>query len=165
MISMVCFHFFYKQVATDLAPKFDVSFRYLVTGGSFPTCWRLADVGPVSKGFASSEIGLLRPISITPVLSKVFENIVAGKLSHYLENNSMLSPFHFLYLRGLETCDAFLRSLEKFPDYPLQVATSLFRPSHCYITFHAYFVVISIGINPQQISYNYSRKMAEQFYK
>ena len=57
------------------------------------------------------------------------------------------------------------RSIEKFPDYPLQVATSPFRSSHCYITFHAYSVIICIGINPQRISFNYSGKMAEQFNK
>ena len=45
---MVCFHF-YKQVARDMAPKRAVIFRQMVRGGSFPTCWRLADV-PRAKG-------------------------------------------------------------------------------------------------------------------
>ena len=47
----------------------------------------------------------------------------------------------------------------------MKVATSPFRSSHCYIIFHAYSVVICIGINPQRIFLSYPRKMAEQFYK
>ena len=32
------------------------------------------------------------PISITIVLSNIFQKIVAGKLSHFLEGNNLLSP-------------------------------------------------------------------------
>ena len=60
------------------------------------------------KGSASSDVGGYRPISITPVLSKVFEKIVSGKLSHFLERNSMLLLSQFSYRRGLGTCDALL---------------------------------------------------------
>ena len=45
----------------------------------------MADVVPVPKGSASSDVGYYRPISTTPVLSKVFEKIVAGKLSIFFE--------------------------------------------------------------------------------
>ena len=69
----------------------------------------MADVFPVPKRSPSSAVGdYNRPISITPVLSKVFEKIVAGKLSHCLESNSLLPTLQFLYRRGLGTCDALL---------------------------------------------------------
>ena len=51
---------------------------------------------------------LYSPISITPLGSKVFKKIVAGKLSNFLERNSLLLPSKFLYRRGLGTCDALL---------------------------------------------------------
>ena len=50
---MDCFHFFCKPVAWELAPKLAVIFRHLVNGGSFPACWRLADVVPVPKKSSS----------------------------------------------------------------------------------------------------------------
>ena len=56
-------------------------------------------------------------------------------------------------------------ALKNFPDYPIQVATSLFTSSHCYITFHEYSAIICIEINPQRISFNHLGKIAEQFYK
>ena len=68
----------------------------------------MADAVPLPKGSPSSDVGDYRPISITSVLSKVFEKIVAGKLSHYLENNSLFPPSQFSYRRGQGTCDALL---------------------------------------------------------
>ena len=76
------FPLLYKQVAWELASQLAVIFRHMVWGSCFPACWRLADVVPVPKGSSSSDVGDYRPISVTPVLSKVFKKIVAGKLSH-----------------------------------------------------------------------------------
>ena len=95
-------------MAWKLAARSAVIFRHLVKGGCFPVCWRLADVVPVPKGSPSLNVGYYRPISITSVLSMVFENIVVEKLSHYLEANSLLPPSQLSYRRGLRTCDALL---------------------------------------------------------
>ena len=46
----------------------------------------LADVVPVLKK-SSADVGDYKPISITPVLSKVFERIVAGKLIIFFVEN------------------------------------------------------------------------------
>ena len=90
------FPIFYKRVAPKLASKLAVIFRHLVRVGSFLACWRLADVVPVLQGSAAfSDVGDYRPISITLVLSKVFENILVGKLSHFLERKSMPLSFSF----------------------------------------------------------------------
>ena len=58
-------------------------------------------------GLWFSNLGDYRLTSITSLLPKVFEKIVTGKLSHILENNSLLPPY-FWYWRGLETWDASL---------------------------------------------------------
>ena len=92
----------------ELAPKLVVIFRHLNRGGSFPACWRVADVVQVAKEFSSSDAGDYRPIFIMPVLSKVFEKIVAEKLFHYLKVSSLLPPLQFLCRKGLGICDALL---------------------------------------------------------
>ena len=68
----------------------------------------MADVVSAPKGSASSDVGDYRTISITPVLSKVFEKILAGKLSYFLESKGMPPLSQFSYRRGLGTCDALL---------------------------------------------------------
>ena len=53
------------------------NYRRLVCLGGFPTCWRQANVTPIPKGPPSSSVANYRPISITSVLSKVFELLVS----------------------------------------------------------------------------------------
>ena len=64
---------FFKQVARELTPKLTVIFRYLVKRGNFPACRRLADVVPAAKESRSLDVVDYRPISIIPLLSKVFQ--------------------------------------------------------------------------------------------
>ena len=69
-------------------------------------CWGLDDVVSVLKESFSSDVGNFRSISVTSILSKVFEKIMVGKLINLLGGNSRLSPSQSLYRTGLETCHA-----------------------------------------------------------
>ena len=91
------FPLFFKMIADVLAPKLATLFRYLVRSGTFPDCWKTADVVPVPKGAPSSQVGNYRPISITPVLSKIFERVIAVKFGRFLEDESLLSSCQFAY--------------------------------------------------------------------
>lgn len=44
------FPLFFIKVATVLAPKLAVIFRLLIRQGSFPVCWRTANVTALPKG-------------------------------------------------------------------------------------------------------------------
>ena len=46
-------------------------------------------------------------------MSKVFEKLVARRLSGYLESNNILPPQQFAYRKGLGTCDALLSITDK----------------------------------------------------
>ena len=49
-----------------------------------------------------------RPISLTPILSKVFERLVSVRLGHSMECRGVLLTNQFAYRKGLSTCDALL---------------------------------------------------------
>ena len=83
-------------------------FRPLVRLGSFPACWRQANVNPIPKGPSSSSVANYRPISITPVLSKVFERLLAVRLGRFIEYCGVLPTTQFAYRKCLGTCDALL---------------------------------------------------------
>ena len=68
------FPFFLKRTADVMTHRLSVVFRRLVCLGRFLACWRQANVTPIPKGPPSSSVANYRPISITSVLSKVFEN-------------------------------------------------------------------------------------------
>ena len=70
-----------------MAPHRSVVFRFLVRLGSFPACWRQANVTSISKGPPSSSVANYRPISITSVLSKVFERLVSVRLGRFMERS------------------------------------------------------------------------------
>ena len=59
------FPLFLKRTSDVLAPRLSVVFRRLVCLGSFPVCWRQANVAPIPKGPPSSSVANYRPISIT----------------------------------------------------------------------------------------------------
>ena len=75
------FPLFLKRTADAMAPRLSVVFRRLVRLGSFPACWRQANVTPIPKGPPASSVANYRPISIASVLSKVFERLVSVSVS------------------------------------------------------------------------------------
>ena len=63
---------------------------------------------PVPKDTSCAKVSNNRPISITPILSKVFEKLLAKRLITYFEKNGYLPKCQFAYRKGLSTCDALL---------------------------------------------------------
>ena len=102
------FPLFLKRTADVLDPRLSVVFRLLLRLGSFSACWRQANVAPIPKGPSSSSIANNRPISITPVLSKVFERLVAVRLGRFMEHCGVRPTTQFAYQKGFGTCDALL---------------------------------------------------------
>ena len=64
--------------------------------------------GAVPKDPSCANVSNNRPISITPILSKVFEKLLAKRLITYFETNGYLPKCQFAYRKGLSTCDALL---------------------------------------------------------
>ena len=58
-------------------------FTQSISSRHFPTCWKLADVSPIPKCKKPS-ITDFRPISLTPVLSKLLERLVLKSVSSQL---------------------------------------------------------------------------------
>ena len=116
---MGMFPLFLKRTADVMAPHLSALFWQLVRLGSFPACWRKANVTPVPKGPLSSSVTNYQPISITSVLSKVFECLVSDHLGRFMECSGVLPTTQFAYQEGLGTCDALLG-----PFVPAQVTCS-----------------------------------------
>ena len=97
-----------KRTADVMGLRLNVVFRRLVRLGSFSASWREANVSQVPKGPSSSSVANYRQISITPVLSKVFERLVSVRLGRFIERNGELPTTQFAYRKGLGICDALL---------------------------------------------------------
>ena len=68
----------------------------------------MANVTPIPKGSPSSSASNYRPISLTPILSKVFERLVSVRLGRFMECRGVLPTTQFAYRKGLGTRKALL---------------------------------------------------------
>ena len=76
-------------------------FRRLVCLVSFPACWRQASVTPIPKGPPLSSVANYGQISITSVLSKVFERQVSVYLGRFMERSGELPTTQFAGWKAL----------------------------------------------------------------
>ena len=89
-------------------PQQSIIFRWLIRLGSFPECSRSAIVTAIPKGALSPDREKYQPISITNILSKVYEKLVSQKLSSFCEKYGLLPAAQVAYRKGLGCTDALL---------------------------------------------------------
>ena len=102
----VCFLFFLRELLFKYC--LSVMFQRLVRLGNFTACWRQANVTPIPNFPPSSSVANYLPISITSVLSNVFERLVSVRLGRLMECSGVLPTTQFAYRKGLGTCDSLL---------------------------------------------------------
>ena len=64
-----------------------------LVSGVFPDKWKIARVSPIHKGNAKDDPNNYRPISVLPVVAKIFEKSIYDQLYKYLADNDILSKF------------------------------------------------------------------------
>ena len=100
----------FRRTGDVLAPRLSVVFRRFVSLGSYPACWRQANISPIPKCPPSSSVANYRPISITSVLSKMSEWLISVRLIRFMKRSGVLPNTHFVYQKSLGTCDALCAS-------------------------------------------------------
>ena len=68
----------------------------------------MANVTQIPNGPPSSSASNYRPISLTPILSKVFERLLLVRFGHFIYCRGVLPTIQFAFRKGLGTCDALL---------------------------------------------------------
>ena len=82
-----------------------------------PDEWKIAHLTPNYKGKGSkSDINNYRPLSVLPPIAKIFESLLAIRISNYFESNNLLFNSQFGFRKGL-SCELALNTLiEKIRD-------------------------------------------------
>ena len=79
-----------QKCSPELSPILTKLFKKCLAEFCFPSCWKLPSVIPVFKNTEeSSNPGNYRPISILPIISKVFEILINSALTKHLESNNL----------------------------------------------------------------------------
>ena len=78
--------------------------------GTFPSAWKTAKVTPIYKGQGcKDDKNNYRPISVLPLLSKIFEKHVHQALYSYMRNENLLYTLQSSFRRSYSTETALIR--------------------------------------------------------
>ena len=61
-----------------------------MTTGAFPDSWKIVHITPIPKVHSPSSSSEYRPISVLPVLSKLFEKVLYHRLYSYLTEHNLI---------------------------------------------------------------------------
>ena len=91
---------FLKIGMPGLTPVLSNIFNTSITEGLFPNNWKVARVVPALRG-PTEDSSNYRPISVLPVVSRLFEKTIFDQLNAYFEDNELFfshqSGFSALY--------------------------------------------------------------------
>ena len=73
-----------KEIASVIAPSLLKIFNKSLQLGSLPSEWKLVNVVPVHKKGAKDHVENYRPISLFPIVSKVFERCVLNSIKDHV---------------------------------------------------------------------------------
>ena len=99
---------FFRELAFVLALKLSMVLRRLLRTVLFSSHLCCVDVVPIPKGTMSFLLSGFRPISITPVLSKVYERLISSRLCAVMQTEGVFPRNQYAYRKVLGTCDALL---------------------------------------------------------
>ena len=88
-----------QYISNPLSYIFNLSLQL----GQFPDPLKVAKVSPVYKKGDREQPGNYRPISVLPVLSKIFEKLVNNRLIEHLEKNDILYKHQYGFREGRST--------------------------------------------------------------
>ena len=69
----------------------------------FPDQWKIARISPIPKVKNPTEIKDYRPISILPILSKVYEKQVLHQITDFIETQQAYNKHHSGYRKNHST--------------------------------------------------------------
>jgi len=84
--------FFIKLAEPIITPHITNILNSCIQQQFFPDNWKLSRISPVPKINNPSSLDDYRPISILPVLSKIFEKVLATQILSHIDNNNIYPP-------------------------------------------------------------------------
>lgn len=95
-----------KQIEEQISTTLTYTINKAIKEGIFPNELKLAKIIPIFKKGDVDECSNYRPISILPVISKVFEKVFNEKITNYLENNLIITKDQHGYRKNRSTITA-----------------------------------------------------------
>eukprot|EP00116_Pleurobrachia_bachei_P000488 sb/3460750/ len=95
-----------KHLNFLFSTDFSTIINKCMAAGVFPDELKHASVHPLHKGGDTNTLSNYRPISLLPILSKIFEKCLHKRVIEFLDVNSVISKSQFGFLKGRSTTQA-----------------------------------------------------------
>ena len=102
-----------KATCSIIAPFLVKLFNSCMKLGTFPDAFKIAQVIPLFKGGDKENVNSYRPISLLPVLGKLFEKVISLRTVNFLDKFKLLSSHQFGFRSKYSTEYAVLDIYEK----------------------------------------------------
>jgi len=99
-----------KLNLNTFALHFTHFFNSFIRNSNFPEIWKIGKVVPLPKKNNSTEISNLRPITILPSISKIFERILCKQITSYIDKHNLLDDRQFGF-RKHRSCETALNAV------------------------------------------------------
>ena len=103
-----------RTVAAGISESLTSLFNASLRSGEMPREWKSAHVTPVHKGGDVESAENYRPVSVLPVVVKVFEKLVHHQVYSYLQENNILHPMQFGFRPGHTTQDVLVSMVDEW---------------------------------------------------
>jgi retron-type reverse transcriptase len=104
-----------KKLSSALASNIALIFNQSLNQRCFPDSWKRANIAAVWKSKGSkSEPTNYRPISVLPVIARVFEKLIANQLYQYCDAREIIPHNQFGFRRQSSCEHALLAALDKW---------------------------------------------------
>ena len=91
-----------KYVSIPLSKLINESFQV----GIYPDELKVASITPIFKKGDKTLVSNYRPISVLPLLGKIFEKSMSNRITKYLNRFDIINKCQFGFQKGKSTCDA-----------------------------------------------------------
>ena len=105
-----------KHLCNLIAPILSHIINNSFSSGHFPKFLKVARVIPIFKSGSTTDVNNYRPISILPILSKIFEKIVHHQLYNYLNHFKFLNSDQYGFRKKLSTSNAIINMMQYIYD-------------------------------------------------
>ena len=101
-----------RTLAPVISSSITMLFNTSLAIGEIPSEWNMANITPVQKKPGASHPTDYRPISVLPVIAKVYESLIHSQLYSYMTSNSLLHPSQSGFRPGHSTQDVLLKTVD-----------------------------------------------------